>query len=284
MAGFSDDGRLPHASSGSVPRTSKARRPRSRARIAATGARSPSPASSTSCSAPTSGRSRSRHRSPICGPRPHRGSSSTSRTWPPPLARSSPSGSRRSGGFRNRSPGNFIFATASSSRWMEFFVHPSREDGRFGYWVAELCAGGPMWGSAPISCGCTARPRRAVALQRRATDISTSSIGWSELEGSPIAPTTPEAHATASPKSLSIFDGATGRHVRLRDRAGHGGRPRAVLTVLLDACEGSGSKGRSGSSCICAHRWHRSRWRCPLLRNRPGWSRMGAARRRPEAR
>jgi glycyl-tRNA synthetase len=184
--------------------------------------------------------------------------------------------------FRNEiTPGNFIFRDREFELMeMEFFVHPSREDEWFAYWVAERM----RWWTDVIGIGADRlrlRPHEADELShysKQTTDIEYAfPMGWSELEG--IADRTDydlKAHAAASGKSLSIFDEESGEHVTPYVIEPAMGVDRAVLTVLLDAYE---EQQVEGEKRVVLHlRPSLAPIKVavmPLLRNRPELVEMG---------
>ncbi len=145
--------------------------------------------------------------------------------------------------FRNEiTPGNFIFRLREFEQMeMEFFVHPSQEDGWFAYWVDAR----HRWWTEVLGIAAERlrlRPHAADELShysKQTTDIEYEfPIGWSELEG--VADRTDfdlRAHAAGSGRKLEVFDEEAGDHVVPYVIEPAMGVDRAVLTVLVDGYE-----------------------------------------------
>jgi glycyl-tRNA synthetase len=142
--------------------------------------------------------------------------------------------------FRNEiTPGNFIFRLREFEQMeMEYFVPPADEDRWFAYWVDERL----RWWTDVIGINPERLRLRAhdadelSHYSRQTTDIEYAfPMGWSELEG--VADRFDfdlTAHATASGKTLAVFDEGSAEHVVPFVIEPAMGVDRAALTVLVD--------------------------------------------------
>ena len=194
---------------------------------------------------------------PICGRRPRRASSSTTRSCSRPLGASLPSASARSASpSATRSPPATSSSVPANSRQMEmeFFCEPGTDEEWHQYWIDYRMAWFTGLGIAPDNLRLFDHPaEKRSHYSKRTVDIeyryAFTGTEWGELEG--IANRTDfdlTAHSKASGADLTYFDQTSGTRWTpyVVEPAGRGGPVDAgVPARRLQRGRGAQREGRA---------------------------------------